>query len=91
MAVFQKQSKNKIFNEDIFHNKKILYKKKIVKKKIIYILEKLFKKRVKVKYYYEIISNTQNSKNYIIQFNKKKFILKSEKIFKSNKIEIQIL
>ena len=89
MAVFQKQSKNKIFNKDIFHNKKILFKKKIVKKNIIYILEKLFKKRVKVKYYYEIISNTQNSKNYIIQFNKKKFILKSEKIFKSNKIEIQ--
>ena len=89
MVVFQKQSKDKIFKKDIFQNKKVLFKKKTVKKEVFHILEKLLKKKIKIKYYLEIISNSQNSKNYIIKFNKKKYILKSEKISEFKKIEIK--
>lgn len=94
MKLSQEKFKNRIFKKDIFYNKKILFKRMKISKTIYEVLNTLLNKKVKIKKFYQIQSFSQNSKNYLVDTNKGRFLLKFEnlkKIKKNNFNKIKVL
>ena len=83
-----------VFKSDIFSNKKILLKKKKISKKNYDIFFFLLNKKRKIKTFYKILTFSQNSKNFLVETNKGRFLLKLENLThnkKSSLNKIQVI